>query len=775
MKISTRLVGGFAVVAIICAVVGGFGWYGIQRLQQGMEDLSLVRLPAQASVGGMLANANRALASQRALLISSLSFGERQARAAELDAAWADFDRDVKVFEGVPKQADEQVAWDQVKALAARWQTLSQEMVEPLLAVRLDDVESLEALLVARQLDHIKWVKQLGDKVNAGQQFDGQLDPALCGLGRFLAGYESADPGFMAILAKFAAPHQQLHGLGERINQALSANNLTRAQALVKDEALPVLAGIEQIFAEALTHVRGELARLDAARAAAFGPVTAAQHDFMVQAEALDELTRNLAYASSQAANRVATSSKVIALIAMLVGVLVAGIFGALVSRSIILPLRRAMTVIEKISFGDTSDRLPMGQAVNCSSAKKCGVSDCPSYAIEDHCWVTSGSFSVIKHCPKARRGEDCRNCDLYTVKNEFEELGSIVNALAINLDERQKLADAIAHGDLTGQIELASEQDGLGKALKYMSESLRQIIGQVQKTVEAVSVGSAQVATTSQGISEGATEQATAAEETASSVEEMSANIRQNTDNALQTERIALQTANDARGGSQAVSATVLAMKQIADKIRIVEEIARQTNLLALNAAIEAARAGEQGKGFAVVAAEVRKLAERSQKAAGEINELSVNSVTTAENAGRQLEAMFDNIQKTAELVQEISAASKEQDGGAEQINRSIQQLDTVIQQNASASEEMASTAEELSSQAEQLADLISFFVMAGAASKTARPAPGKPAGKPGPQLRLTEPGAGGKPVRPAPALSDRHDLRQGGGDALDGDFIAY
>ncbi len=164
-------------------------------------------------------------------------------------------------------------------------------------------------------------------------------------------------------------------------------------------------------------------------------------------------------------------------------------------------------------------------------------------------------------------------------------------------------------------------------------------------------------------------------------------------------------------RRAGEAVVETVAAMKEIAGKISIIEEIARQTNLLALNAAIEAARAGEHGKGFAVVASEVRKLAERSQKAAGEISELSGRSVAVAEKAGAMLQQIVPDIQKTAELVQEISAASGEQNSGAEQINKAILQLDQVIQQNASAAEEMASMAEELSGQAEQLQEAIAFF----------------------------------------------------------------
>ena len=308
------------------------------------------------------------------------------------------------------------------------------------------------------------------------------------------------------------------------------------------------------------------------------------------------------------------------------------------------------------------------------------------------------------------------------TYYGDFNKTKDNINLLIEATNDATKLVREIAGGNLMVQVQGRSANDGLMQALSEMVQNLTRVVGDVKSAADNVTAGSQELSSASEQMSQGASEQAASAEEASASMEQMSSNIRQTADNSMQTERIAVKSASAATESGTAVAQTLGAMKEIAARISIIEEIARQTNLLALNAAIEAARAGEHGKGFAVVASEVRKLAERSQRAAGEIGALSKSSVEVAENAGHLLQKLVPDIRKTAELVQEISAACKEQDTGADQINKAIQQLDQVIQQNAGASEEMASTAEELASQAEQLQGSISFFRMAETATAMPR-----------------------------------------------------
>ncbi len=376
---------------------------------------------------------------------------------------------------------------------------------------------------------------------------------------------------------------------------------------------------------------------------------------------------------------------------------------------------------------------------------------------------------------------------------SDKDTLGLAMQRMSASLRATAEVAGAIAQGDLTVEARPLSDRDALGLALKGMLEKLRVVVSDTLAASDNVSSGSQQMSASAEQLSAGATEQAAAAEEASSSMEQMAANIKQNADNASQTEKIARQSAAGAEAGGNAVARAVQAMQTIAQKITIVQEIARQTDLLALNAAVEAARAGEHGRGFAVVASEVRKLAERSQTAAQEISTLSGQTASAAQQAGEMLSKLVPDIKRTAQLVEEISAACREQDVGANQVSLAIQQLDQVIQQNASASEELSSTSEELAAQAEKLQGSISFFQIGGGngngqggaiGTSAAARLPGErahPRGKPAAKSACHAAPAGARQplhkernpgARPA---ANGIALDLGGSDAFDGEFERF
>lgn len=292
-----------------------------------------------------------------------------------------------------------------------------------------------------------------------------------------------------------------------------------------------------------------------------------------------------------------------------------------------------------------------------------------------------------------------------------------VTRSLTVPMERLVEVTKKIAGGDLRETVEVTS-RDEIGKlqmSMKEMAEKLSQIVSEAVQSANGLSSAAEQVSSSSQSLSQGTSEQASSVEETTSSLEQMSASISQNAENSRQMEQMAVKGSKDADESGKAVKDTVDAMKSIAERISIIEEIAYQTNLLALNAAIEAARAGDHGKGFAVVATEVRKLAERSQTAAKEIGGLAGSSVRIAERAGQLLVELVPSIKKTADLVQEVSAASREQSSGVTQINKAMAQVDQVTQRNASSSEELSGTSEEMASQAEALQEMMSFFRVNG------------------------------------------------------------
>ena len=291
--------------------------------------------------------------------------------------------------------------------------------------------------------------------------------------------------------------------------------------------------------------------------------------------------------------------------------------------------------------------------------------------------------------------------------------INNVIEAFVAPIRVTTDSLQQIAEGELPDRMTQAYRGDfnEIQDSLNVMISNLKTFAVNVRMAADQVALSSQDLNANAEHLSQSASAQAANAEEVSATMEQMTVNITQNADNARQTEKIAVKAAEKARESGGAVAEAVLAMQKIAKKISIIEEIARQTHMLSLNATIEAAKAQDYGKGFAVVAAEVRALAQRSQEAAEEINDLSNSGVKLAESASDLLHTLVPDIERTAALVQEISAASSEQSAGTEQVNQAIQQLDQSIQHNMATSEETAATAEQLAQQAEQLRQMIAFF----------------------------------------------------------------
>lgn len=530
------------------------------------------------------------------------------------------------------------------------------------------------------------------------------------------------------------------------------------------------------------------------------------QRKYYETAESVVVFNKSLSDNAGEAIMASVASTRTGVSIGLGLALVVAVFISLLVVRSITRPLGAAVELVDSVALGDLTHTVEvtstdeLGRMLTAMNAMVNNLKGAAHVAVR----ISQGDLSVE---PKALSDKDVLGQALIgMVENlkgaaeiagrisegdlsvqprahsEKDALGQALVRMVQNLKEAAHVAASISEGDLTVRAKALSEKDVLGQALVKMLENLRNTVSEVTAAAGHVATGSEEMSSTAQRLSQGASEQAAAAEESTSAMEEMASSIQQNADNAGQTNKIASKAAEDARVSGDAVVRTVTAMKQVAERIGTIEEIARKTDLLALNAAVEAARAGEHGKGFAVVASEVRKLAERSQTAAAEISRLTVDGVQAAEGAGQLLEKLVPDIQKTAELVREIAAASAEQSTGAAQVNKAFQQLDQVIQQNSATSEEMASTAEELSNQAEVLQSSIAFFKTGDTrharVSQARKAAPARPlttALRPADSRFATTALSQIQRAVKAAGTSIELETHNGGDDAVDRDFTAY
>lgn len=333
-----------------------------------------------------------------------------------------------------------------------------------------------------------------------------------------------------------------------------------------------------------------------------------------------------------------------------------------------------------------------------------------------------------MKELKNASKAMALGKTDITLKKFSNDEFGDMIDDLQVivnQINEQALVTKEVANGNLTADVEVKSEEDVMGNALKKMVSQTNYTMSNIRDAAYQVSTSSAQVASASEALAQGSTEQASAIEEITVSIADVAAKTKQNASQANAANELIGQAIEDVQKGNKEMQDMVVAMQEInaasesiSKIIKVIDDIAFQTNILALNAAVEAARAGEAGQGFAVVAEEVRNLAAKSAAAAAETAELIENSIRKvqtgskiANETAQALDEITKVVQKSECMIHEIAESSNYQATAIAQIDRAIEQVSQVVQTNSATSEECAAASLELSSQAATVRELVSVF----------------------------------------------------------------
>ncbi len=564
-------------------------------------------------------------------------------------------------------------------------------MIEPhrkmhLSAKKIKDVyrpadPTLPQIISDMEKGHISWMSSVQNALLAGhKQIQAQKDHTQCAFGHFLVSDQAKmaaarDPEFAALLQDIVEPHKKLHGFIPKMNKALRIGNKAEALRLYDEELLPTLAEVRYILRSMKKRAEQELEGLKKAKEIYKSETKPSLKSLKVHLHKIIDISKaNIISDQEMIDSAQGTRNSIIGLgiIALIFGTILAWI----ISRSLTVPMKKAVTMLDDLEMGHLETRLNMQR------------------------------------------------------KDEIGQMAATMDRFADSLqNEVVASMQQLANGDLTFEITPRDDHDQLRGTLKKLGEDLNNLLMQIQVASEQIDSGSSQVSESAQALSDGAAQSAASVEEISSSMNEIGSQTNTSAEYAQQANQLASSARQAADTGSERMNAMISAMAEInasgqniSKIIKVIDEIAFQTNLLALNAAVEAARAGQHGKGFAVVAEEVRNLAARSSKAAAETAELIEGSVEKASNgtqiAEQTAEALGEivgSISKVTDLIGEIASASNEQAQGIAQVNIGMQQIDQVIQQNTASAEESAATSEELSSQAAELKHQLSRFTLKG------------------------------------------------------------
>ena len=753
MKLGAKVSSAFVVLVLLSMIVGGVGYWGMNKLGNITDDLGKNRM-VKVDALGTISEAQTAIKSaERTLMISGLDRALATRQLDEIKKKWAVADKAWKQYESLPITGTGKALWDKQIATWNIWKKDHQEFMRLYEEyARSNNNPALQAAMQSQGMDKsYRSYVEAENNLNAMIEFNNKQADAQ------LVAADSAEKtalyillGVLAFVLLFAAAMgiMFVKNISGIVNDLLSETERLVSAAIAGK--LDTRGNVKKVNFEFRGIVEGINKTLDAV----IGPLNVAAEyvDRISKGDIPPKITDNYNGDFNEIKNNLNQAIDAVnALVADAAMLSQAAVAGKLDTRadaskhggdfrkivegvnktldSVIGPLNVAAEYVDRISKGDIPPKINDSYNGDFNEIK-----NNLNNAIDAVNGLIAESVTLSKAAVEGRlqtRGKADKFEGGY--REIVQGINETLDAVLKPIEEAAECLKEMANGNLNVEVKGNYQGDHaiIKDALNGTIDAMNDILGQVSMAVEQVSAGSREIATSSQALSQGATESASAVEEISASMQEMGSQTNQNAENATQANQLAVLARDNAEKGNGQMTQMVKAMgdinqsaNNISKIIKVIDEIAFQTNLLALNAAVEAARAGKHGKGFTVVAEEVRNLAQRSAKAAKETTEMIEDSIkrtevgtTIAENTSKALEEIVVGATKVTDLISEIAAASKEQAQGIGQINNGLGQVDQVTQQNTASAEEMASAGEELSSQSLQLKQMLAKFQLKRAA----------------------------------------------------------
>jgi len=674
MKIFAKLTVSFVIVAAIAAIVGGIGWLGINSTQKGLNEIAEVRMPAIQGVGFMMEAMNGIKSAERTMLMSSLTNKARQHEIDNLGERWELFKKGRDLYEPLAKTTEEAELWKKVPEMISQWQSEHTKLVDKAKIVHLDDVETMEGILVQRLLDHVLWVNALEAALASGTPFTGQLDPTKCGFGKWQSTFTSDEPEFNAIIAEMTAPHQKLHGYGQTINDLLAQGKSDEAHALFSQEVKPTLTSIRERFDTALKHVRGEITLLDEAREIGFGSGRQAFNQLDKALDVVDEFIIKVADKSKTESEATAARSKNTSFIAVVLGALIAIVFGVLLSRSISEPLAKGVAMLDDVGRGILTGRLRMNRT--------------------DEIGQMANALDTVS--------------DKLTVM--IKEIGDGIRTLTSSSTEMAAISSQMT----SGAEKTVAKANSVAAAAEEMTSNMNSVAASMNQASTNVSTVAA------------------AAEEMSANINNVSNNVseaKNSANSSVELTQKASEHVNSLGLAAEAIGLVTETIRAISDKTNL---LALNATIEAARAgaagkgfAVVANEIKELAQQTAEATGDISRKLNGIQKATGttvaEINQVvaSINQVDSlissiATAIGQQNSATRDisaNINQTAQGLFEINSNVTQTSQAAGQVAKEIADVNHSAGEISNSSSQVQQSAHELSKLSEQLQRLVSQF----------------------------------------------------------------